>query len=300
MFLFPRDSWFDIISYLEAKDVISLSLTGKYFFLICEEEKIWENLVSKDFIPLTSPPTLTPKSLYADQYVKEKRLKSRADIFELIFYGDNTNVSITGGNRRIYMNERCYNIMRITFPVIKSLMEKFKGVAIKEGDVAVPKYNNEYRNGFYYDGKTFEKFVYSKEEGYFAPRDGLAIYKFPVNYWEECTEVIFFNTFPYSKQLVTNHRVVFLYDGQEKGSSKITDEIKFPFDKVFIESSFTYDNFEYFVFICICQDAGAEEINSMNLYDVFNRDAYRNTEVFGIVPYSYQKPGRSLFYFYIT
>jgi len=108
--------------------------------------------------------------------------------------------------------------------------------------------------------------------------------------------MVFFDTSPFIDQLVRNHKLIIC---EENGivPYKLTDEISSDSYFRFIESSFTYNDFEYFVYFAICEDAEKEDIKKIDLNKVYNRDSYNISDHFGMIPEYYSKKNRSLFNF---
>jgi len=177
--LLNKDCWDNIVSYLEARNICSLSLTGKYLYSICNEEKVWKCLIFRDFIFPTSPSLVSFKQLYIHQHKQEKILTSKANIFKF-FISDDENISEKDG--KIYVYGPDYKESKRG--LIQSLNRRFKDIPIKRGDGAFYESEKETKNFFYYNGKYFKNFYFSQDDQDYAPYGRLTIYKFPINYWK--------------------------------------------------------------------------------------------------------------------
>jgi len=290
--LLNRDCWFNIVLFLEAKDVCSFSLTGKCSYSICNNETIWINLMLKDFIFPTSPSFDSYKQLYIHQHKQEKWSTTRSRIFKLSASEYKEMLEKDKG-------ASIYDRANGERSIIKFLNEKSKTMKLNKGDVFFYESRRENRgDGFYYDGTSFKAFRFSDGDDGYAPSGKLTIYEFPVNYWIDRTDMVFFDTSPFIDQLVRNHKLVINEDGN-LSYHKLTDEISSTSYSRFIESSFTYNNFEYFVYFAICEDYENKKINRMKLNVLYTRDCYYISDHFGMIPERYSKKNRSLFGFHI-
>jgi len=273
------DSWVSIASYLGVKDLLSFSLLGKYFHSVSCNQYLWKKLICEDFVLPTSPSLASYKEIYIHQVKKEKLLNARANVFN---------------SRQAFdkIEENEHN--SYTF----NLSISYKN--IKRGDVVY--LSTMRRLIVIYNGETFSEIKDIKDIGDVFPPGFEIIKEFPIRYWENVTVRVNFNPSEFLSQMIKNTRVIIsTYGNQEYQSFTLENEIVCPSEsrkyiRMFIVTSFTYDNYEYFIVIIFIMFPWGKIIRNTNLEKIYNNDYFIGTryEQLG-VPKEYVWDDRTLY-----